>query len=230
MTGIPLPIWPHAHLLPLFYNWFQIFFRLAWFLWKLIEMHLKYSLFQTKKHTNILTDTSLAQQQIKWTWNLFDSWSRKSADWFWQQKSQQIWVSALAEIFCHRGRNMRQNLAELDLGAQFWLKYEAGLRLRYERKWKYVTKCALTNPRKNSLNGKRNHFLLIKGLQKIGRIARMGNERERAEGYKLAIKPGWNHSSKCQATHLTSTKPLQKVAWEIYPFFSVAKESWPTNI
>ena len=187
--------------------------------------------FQTKKQTNILTDTSLAQQQIKLTWNLFDSWSRKSADWFWQQKSQQIWVSALAEIFCHRGRNMRQNLAELDLGAQFGLKYEAGLRLRYERKWKYVTKCALTNPRKISFTGNRNHLLLIKGLQKIGWIARMGKQRERAEGYKLAIKPGWNHSSKCQATHLTSTKPLQKITWEIYLFSQLQKkESWPKNI
>ena len=35
---------------------------------------------------------------------------------------------------------MRQNLAELDLGAQFRLKYEAGLRLQHERKRKKVTR------------------------------------------------------------------------------------------
>ena len=138
MPGIPLLLLPHClFAAPIFQLNSDLFFRLAWFLTKLIEVQFNYSLFkQTSIHIILAADTSLARQQIKLMWNLFDSWSRKAADWFWQQKSQQIWVSALAEIFCHRGRNMRQNLAELDLRAQFRLKYEAGLRLQYERKWK----------------------------------------------------------------------------------------------
>ena len=77
---------------------------------------------------------------------------------------------------------MRQNLAELDLGAQFRLKYEAGLRLQYERSYEryHRLKWAVTNPRAISVKKKQN-YLLIKAFQKTG-IAMMANQRERAEG------------------------------------------------
>ena len=45
-----------------------------------------------------------------------------------------------AEIFCHRGRIMRQNLAELDFKVQFRLNYEAELRLQNERKWEKIAR------------------------------------------------------------------------------------------
>ena len=112
------------------------FFRLVLFLTKLKEMHFKYSLFRQTSTQIYWQIQGFAWQHMRRKQIIYLTVGPGRPDWFWQQKSQQIWVSALAEIFCHRGRNMRQNLAELDLGAQFRLKYEAGLRLQYERKWK----------------------------------------------------------------------------------------------
>ena len=69
--------------------------------------------------------------------NIWQLWSGRKAELILTTKvATNLSVSSGRNILSQRGRNMRQNLAELDLGAQLRLKYEAGLRLQHERKWK----------------------------------------------------------------------------------------------
>ena len=100
---------------------------------------------------------------------------------------------------------MRQNLAELDLGAQLRLKYEAGLRLQHESKLR--EKC--DKSQSNLWPGWEISYLWIKGgSQKTGIARPCKSERRKGQGRdtncqskQAQIKIKIKAFRKCQAGH-----------------------------
>ena len=100
-------------------------------------------------------------------------------------------VSSGRNILSQRGRNMRQNLAELDLGAQLRLKYEAGLRLQHESKLREILLDNMWQILEQSLARVGNKLSVDKRRLSKDRDCKalQIREKERAgQGYKLSIK------------------------------------------
>ena len=143
---------------PFFYiliNWISEYFwgwHCSWQSWKICISNIPLS---KKQQTNILADTRLARQQIKWRQIIFDSWSRKAALILTTKVATNLSVSSGRNILSQRQKYETKS-GWIGLGSTIQAEIRGRVKAAVWKKMKvsyeryYWLKCAVTNPREIS--------------------------------------------------------------------------------
>lgn len=209
-------------LCPFFYiliiNWISEYFwgwHCSWQSWKICISNIPFS---KNQQTNILADTRLARQQIKWRQIIFDSWSRKAALILTTKVATNLSVSSGRNILSQRQKYETKS-GWIGLGSTIQTEIRGRVKaatlkkgkVRYERNhWRDFWQIS-----EQYVRGGKGNYLWMRGPSND----RDGKRERKGKGWiQIVNQSRFKPSQKCQlrATHLPNTEPLQKITLKIH--------------